>query len=55
MFSLFFVRNTVEQLMKLESEPVKVLEWIDTHMNMQLATRMKQTIQARRALKRLSS
>lgn len=34
--------------MKLESEPVKVLEWIDTHMNMQLATRMKQTIRARR-------
>lgn len=40
--------EAVEQLMKLESEPVKVLEWIETHMNMQLANRMKQTIRARR-------
>lgn len=41
-------QDAVEQLMKLESEPVKVLEWIDIHMNVQLANRMKQTIRARR-------
>ncbi|EMY3530755.1 Ter macrodomain-binding protein MatP [Yersinia ruckeri] len=41
-------QDAVEQLLKLESEPVKVLEWIDTHMNTNLANRMKQTIRARR-------
>lgn len=41
-------QDAVEQLIKLESEPVKVLEWIDSHMNVQLANRMKQTIRARR-------
>jgi uncharacterized protein len=40
--------EAIEQLMKLESEPVKVSEWIVTHMNVQLVTRMKQTIRARR-------
>ncbi len=41
-------QDAVEQLMKLENEPVKVQEWIDVHMNVNLATRMKQTIRARR-------
>ena len=41
-------QEAVDQLLKLENEPVKVLEWIETHMNMQLANRMKQTIRARR-------
>ncbi|AJI94191.1 organizer of macrodomain of Terminus of chromosome family protein [Yersinia ruckeri] len=41
-------QDAVEQLLKLESEPVKVLEWIDAHMNTNLANRMKQTIRARR-------
>ncbi|EKN3345104.1 macrodomain Ter protein MatP [Yersinia ruckeri] len=41
-------QDAVEQLLKLESEPVKVLEWIDTHMNTNLTNRMKQTIRARR-------
>ncbi|OJB82859.1 Ter macrodomain-binding protein MatP [Yersinia ruckeri] len=41
-------QDAVEQLLKLESEPVKVLEWIDMHMNTNLANRMKQTIRARR-------
>lgn len=41
-------QDAVEQLMKLENEPVKVQEWIDAHMNVNLATRMKQTIRARR-------
>jgi macrodomain Ter protein organizer (MatP/YcbG family) len=40
--------DAVDQLIKLENEPVKVLEWIDIHMNVNLATRMKQTIRARR-------
>ncbi|MFI0489802.1 MAG: macrodomain Ter protein MatP [Yersinia sp. (in: enterobacteria)] len=40
--------DAVDQLIKLENEPVKVLEWIDIHMNVNLVTRMKQTIRARR-------
>lgn len=41
-------QEAVEQLMKLENEPVKVQQWIDAHMNGDLTTRMKQTIRARR-------
>ncbi|AKH65641.1 MULTISPECIES: macrodomain Ter protein MatP [Photorhabdus] len=38
----------VDKLIKLESEPVRVLEWIEQHMNPDLFNRMKQTIRARR-------
>ena len=38
----------VEQLLRLESQPLKVLEWINLHMNPELSNRMKQTIRARR-------
>ncbi|HGM5488763.1 TPA: macrodomain Ter protein MatP [Serratia fonticola] len=41
-------QEVVEQLLKLENEPVKVLAWIDEHMNPTLDNRMKQTIRARR-------
>ncbi|MGL5386852.1 MAG: macrodomain Ter protein MatP [Serratia sp. (in: enterobacteria)] len=41
-------QEVIEQLLKLENEPVKVLAWIDEHMNPALDNRMKQTIRARR-------
>lgn len=41
-------QEVVDQLLKLENEPVKVLAWIDEHMNPTLDNRMKQTIRARR-------
>ncbi|WP_338882699.1 MULTISPECIES: macrodomain Ter protein MatP [Xenorhabdus] len=41
-------QNAVNELMNLESEPVKVLKWIALHMNPNLSNRMKQTIRARR-------
>lgn len=40
--------EVVEQLLRLESQPLKVLEWINLHMNPELSNRMKQTIRARR-------
>lgn len=43
-----FAQEVVDQLLKLENEPVKVLAWIDEHMNPTLDNRMKQTIRARR-------
>ncbi|ALX97228.1 MULTISPECIES: macrodomain Ter protein MatP [Serratia] len=41
-------QEVIDQLLKLENEPVKVLAWIDEHMNPTLDNRMKQTIRARR-------
>jgi macrodomain Ter protein organizer (MatP/YcbG family) len=41
-------QEVIEELLKLENEPVKVLAWIDEHMNPTLDNRMKQTIRARR-------
>ncbi|QPR26724.1 macrodomain Ter protein MatP [Edwardsiella hoshinae] len=41
-------QQAVEQLLRLEHEPVKVLAWIREHMAPTLANRMKQTIRARR-------
>ncbi|MNH05894.1 Macrodomain Ter protein [compost metagenome] len=41
-------QEAIDQLLKLENEPVKVLAWIDEHMNPTLDNRMKQTIRARR-------
>ena len=41
-------QEVIDQLLKLENEPVKVLAWIDEHMNPALDNRMKQTIRARR-------
>lgn len=38
----------IDELLKLESEPVKVLTWTHEHMNPELDNRMKQTIRARR-------
>ncbi|AYM89824.1 macrodomain Ter protein MatP [Serratia sp. 3ACOL1] len=41
-------QEVIDQLLKLENEPVNVLAWIDEHMNPTLDNRMKQTIRARR-------
>ncbi|AGH73327.1 macrodomain Ter protein MatP [Edwardsiella piscicida] len=41
-------QQAVEQLLRLEHEPVKVLPWIREHMDPALGNRMKQTIRARR-------
>jgi len=41
-------QDAVSQLLILENEPVKVLEWIKEHMNPELDNRIKQTIRARR-------
>ena len=41
-------QDAVDQLLRLENEPVKVLEWIDNHMSKALDNRLKQTIRARR-------
>lgn len=41
-------QEAVAKLMKLESDPVQVSQWIDSHMNPALDNRMKQTIRARR-------
>jgi len=41
-------QDAVEELFKLENEPIKVLEWIDNNMNSALDNRLKQTIRARR-------
>lgn len=41
-------QEVIDQLLKLENEPIKVLAWIDEHMNLTLDNRMKQTIRARR-------
>ncbi|WP_192458700.1 macrodomain Ter protein MatP [Musicola keenii] len=38
----------IDELLKMESQPVKVLEWIANYMNPALENRMKQTIRARR-------
>ncbi|MGF6190660.1 macrodomain Ter protein MatP [Serratia sp. 2723] len=41
-------QEVIDELLKLENDPVKVLAWIDEHMNPTLDNRMKQTIRARR-------
>ncbi|SCM50879.1 hypothetical protein BN1044_00327 [Hafnia alvei] len=41
-------QQAVDLLLKLESEPVNVHEWIREHMNPDLQNKMKQTIRARR-------
>lgn len=41
-------QEAVNELLKQENEPVKVLAWIAAHMNPELDNRMKQTIRARR-------
>jgi len=41
-------QDAVEELLKLENEPVRVLEWIANNMNVALENRLKQTIRARR-------
>ncbi|CDG49104.1 macrodomain Ter protein MatP [Serratia symbiotica] len=41
-------QEAVNELLRLENEPVKVLAWIVDHMNPTLHNRMKQTIRARR-------
>lgn len=41
-------QQVVGELLQLENDPVKVLSWIDQHMNPDLQNRMKQTIRARR-------
>lgn len=41
-------QQAVSELLLLENEPVKVLKWIDEHMNPELDNRMRQTIRARR-------
>jgi macrodomain Ter protein organizer (MatP/YcbG family) len=41
-------QEVIDELLKLENDPVKVLSWIDEHMNPALDNRMKQTIRARR-------
>lgn len=40
--------EAVQQLFRLENQPIKVLEWIDAHMNPLLTVRLKQTIRAKR-------
>ncbi|MEG7470733.1 Ter macrodomain-binding protein MatP, partial [Serratia marcescens] len=39
-------QEAVNELLKLENEPVKVLAWIAAHMNPELDNRMKQTIRS---------
>lgn len=41
-------QEAVNELLRLENEPVKVLAWIVDHMNPTLDNRMKQTIRTRR-------
>ncbi|WP_340607698.1 macrodomain Ter protein MatP [Xenorhabdus bharatensis] len=41
-------QDAINALLKLEREPVRVLQWISLHMNQALSNRMKQTIRARR-------
>lgn len=41
-------QEAIDELLRLENEPVKVLAWINEHMNPALENRMKQTIRARR-------
>lgn len=40
--------ESVNQLLSLENEPVKVMDWITNNMNPALENRLKQTIRARR-------
>lgn len=42
------VQEAVELLFRLEQEPIKIQQWINTHMNPELANRLSQTIRARR-------
>ncbi|MBE8207826.1 macrodomain Ter protein MatP, partial [Leptospira borgpetersenii serovar Ballum] len=41
-------KEAVDLLLGMENEPVRVLGWIDQHMNPALQNRLKQTIRARR-------
>lgn len=40
--------ESVNQLLSLENEPIKVMDWIANNMNPALENRLKQTIRARR-------
>lgn len=40
--------QAVEELLRLENEPIRVSGWIKAHMNPALQTRLHQTIRARR-------
>lgn len=41
-------QDAIDELLSLEYTPVKVIMWINEHMDPRLANRMKQTIRARR-------
>lgn len=41
-------QNAIQELLCLESNPIKVTDWISLHINPNLDNRMKQTIRARR-------
>ncbi|MGC6387550.1 macrodomain Ter protein MatP [Ewingella sp. S1.OA.A_B6] len=41
-------QDAVDELLRIENEPVKVLAWIAVNMNVALENRLKQTIRARR-------
>lgn len=41
-------QDAIEQLLRLENTPTKVISWIKNHMSPDLSNRMKQTIRARR-------
>ena len=40
--------NAVQQLVEIEHEPVKVLDWIENHMSFELDNKLKQAIRAKR-------
>jgi len=40
--------KVINDFLKLEHEPVKVIEWINKHMNPQLENKLKQAIRAKR-------
>ena len=40
--------NVVHQLLEIEHDPVKVLDWIESHMSFELDNKLKQAIRAKR-------
>ena len=40
--------NAVQQLIEIEHDPVKVLDWIESHMSFELDNKLKQAIRAKR-------
>lgn len=42
------IETAMTQLLSLENNPVKIINWINEHMNPQLDNKLKQTIRARR-------